>query len=169
MAKGIKLNCRILSNGIYHEITTKHPIYRLRHTILTRCYNAKAEDFKYYQGRGIKVFDDWKNNQESFFQWCIDNNWKQGLVLDRINNDKDYEPLNCRFITAVQNLKKMHKDNKMIGRNSANVKLDESQVREIKLLLEKGIFHRIIAEKYGVSKSTISAINSRQNWSHLEE
>ncbi len=147
MAQGKKLNCKIISNGIEYEITTSHPIYNLRYTIMTRCYNAALKDYKFYQGKGIKVCDKWKNDFISFFQWCMDNGWKKGLVLDRIDNDKDYSPDNCRFITFTENLQ---------------------QVIEIRKRLALKIPAKYIAQDFNVSASTIGAIKRGQNWKQKE-
>ncbi len=164
MAQGVKLNCRVISNGIEYKITTDHPIYGLRYVLLTRCYNASKRDFKFYQGRGIKVCDEWKNCFIAFFKWCLDNGWKKGLVLDRIDNNKDYEPNNCRFITAKENLQKMHIDHNMVGENSPRAKLTQLQVDEIRKKLGEGVMNSRLAKDYNVSPSTIKAIKSGQNW-----
>lgn len=167
MAQGKKLNCTIISNGTFFEITTKHPIYTLRYVIMTRCYNASKNDYKYYQGKGIKLCDDWKNNPISFFQWCFDNGWKKGMVLDRIDNSKDYDPSNCKFITAQENLSKMHSDNIMIGEKAPHAILTEIQVREIKNKISQGITLTRIANDYKVSKSAIGMIKRGKNWKHV--
>jgi len=164
MAQGIKLNLVITSKGKNYEIHVKHPVYRLRHIIMTRCYNASVRDFPYYQGRGIKVCSDWISNQKSFFQWCFDNGWEKGLALDRINPDLDYTPENCQFISKKKNLEKMHRDNKMIGEAAPNAKLNLEQVLQIKKLLGLGVTCVRIAKDYNVSKSTVSAIKRGQNW-----
>jgi hypothetical protein len=168
MAQGKKLDCKIESNGIEYEITTKHPIYHLRYTIMTRCYNASGSDFRFYQGRGIKVCDEWKNDFIAFFKWCIDNGWQKGLVLDRINNSKDYTPENCRFITNSENLKKMHKDNVMYGVKASNVKLTEKEVWEIREKLQNGVVGTRLAKDYKVSKGAIYAIKNGSNWKKLK-
>jgi hypothetical protein len=169
MAQGKLLDCLIISNGIEHKITTKHPVYRLRYTILTRCYNAAKRDFPYYQGRGIKVFGEWIVDQNSFFQWCFDNGWSQGLALDRKDPDKDYTPENCQFISKKNNLEKMHQQRELIGETAPHAILKEKQVLEIKKLLNMGVTCVRIARDFGVSKGAISMIKRGANWKHLIE
>lgn len=164
MAQGIKLDCYITSNGIRHQITTNHPLYKLRWVVITRCYNASPRDFPYYQGKGIRIFDEWINNQDSFFKWCLDNGWKRGLVLDRIDPTKDYFPDNCQFLTKTQNLIKMHKDNIMSGEKAPNAKLTADDVIEIRKRINLGITCMRIAADFNVAPSTIHAIKSGQNW-----
>jgi hypothetical protein len=163
-AKGWNYNSKIVSNGKVHEISIKHPLYRLRYTILTRCYNAAPNDFPYYQGKGIKVCDEWKLNPSMFYQWCLDNNWKVGLALDRIDSSKDYSPDNCQFLGKSENLVKMHIENPMNGEKGPNSKLTDNNVFEIRKLLEMGVTCTRIGKDFGVSKSAIQAIKSKQNW-----
>lgn len=164
MAQGVKLNCRIIVNGIEHEITTKHPLYNLRYCIMTRCYNASAGDYEFYQGRGIKVCELWKSNSESFIKWCIEHGWKKGLVLDRIDNKGDYHPNNCRFITHADNLRKMHVDNDMHGERAPRAKLTYAQVQEIRGLLKLGKSTMDISQMFSVSRTAINSIRNGKNW-----
>jgi hypothetical protein len=63
-----------------------------------RCYNKDHKQYKDYGGRGIKVCDEWMN-PKVFIEWCLNNGWEKNLFLDRKNNDGDYCPENCRFVT----------------------------------------------------------------------
>jgi len=77
----------------------KHPIYNVWIEMRRRCY-GKCSQHKDYSGRGIKVCDEWKNSAKVFIEWAIPL-WKKGLVLDRRDNDGNYCPENCRFITMA--------------------------------------------------------------------
>ena len=57
---------------------------------------------KRYAGRGITVCDQWRKFSE-FEKWALSNGWKRGLQIDRIDNDGNYEPSNCRFVTSKEN------------------------------------------------------------------
>lgn len=57
---------------------------------------------KYYGGRGIKVCSEWNNSFESFRDWALANGYKKGLEIDRIDNDGNYEPENCQFVTRKE-------------------------------------------------------------------
>jgi hypothetical protein len=67
-----------------------------------RCYNENHSSYKRYGGRGITVCDEWKNDFVEFRNWAINNGYKDGLTLDRINNNGDYEPSNCRWATLLE-------------------------------------------------------------------
>ena len=58
-----------------------------------RCQNDKHPKYKDYGGRGIQVCEEWDESFESFYQWAIANGYKEGLHLDRINNDAGYSPI----------------------------------------------------------------------------
>lgn len=83
----------------------KHPLYSVWHDIKKRCYNIKNKSYHNYGGRGITICDEWKNNPEIFIKWGIENGYKKGLEIDRIDNsdNKKYSPTNCRFVTRKQN------------------------------------------------------------------
>ena len=79
-----------------------------------RCYNQNHKRYASYGGRGIKVCDEWLNF-DNFKQWSLANGYTDTLTLDRRNNDKGYQPDNCRWTTChVQscNTRKIHKSNK---------------------------------------------------------
>ena len=64
-----------------------------------RCYNENNCNYKYYGARGINVCKAWNEKFTYFYYWAIGHGYKKGLVLDRINNNGDYTPENCRFVT----------------------------------------------------------------------
>lgn len=70
-----------------------------------RCYNPKEKSYKWYGSKGIKVCDEWMNNPKSFEEWSLQNGYDDSLTIDRINEDKDYSPDNCRWIKNNQNAK----------------------------------------------------------------
>lgn len=67
-----------------------------------RCYSNKNKDYRYYGERKIKICDEWLNDFYSFYAWSIKNGYKQGLSIDRIDNDGDYSPNNCRWVTTKE-------------------------------------------------------------------
>jgi len=73
-----------------------HPIYRRWCDMRNRCNNQNNRGYKYYGGRGIKVCERW---EESFWNFVEDMypSYKEGLEIDRKNNDKGYSPDNCRW------------------------------------------------------------------------
>ena len=89
-------------------------LYKVWQGMKTRCYNKNFIYFKNYGGRGINICNEWKNDFSSFYNWAINNGYKENLTIDRINNDGNYEPSNCRWITrAEQNRNQRKTKNKI--------------------------------------------------------
>lgn len=68
-----------------------------------RCYNKNCSRYKDYGGRGIVVCAEWEHDFRSFYFWSERNGYQNDLTIDRINNDGDYTPNNCRWVTNQQN------------------------------------------------------------------
>lgn len=96
-----------------------HASYR---AMKARCYDRNYHSFNDYGGRGITVCSEWLNPEKvsigkyihnqskgylAFKEWALNNGYKEGLTLDRIDCNGNYEPSNCRWVSmAVQNSNK---------------------------------------------------------------
>lgn len=78
-------------------------LYRIWANIKTRCNNPNAPNYKFYGGKGIAICDEWGGDFQTFYEWAMDNGYKDDLTIDRINSDLDYSPENCRWITQSEN------------------------------------------------------------------
>ena len=74
----------------------KKRIYKTWWSMKRRC-QSDYERSKYWAWRGIKVCDEWINDFNVFYDWALKNGYRADLTLDRINNDCDYSPSNCRW------------------------------------------------------------------------
>lgn len=77
-------------------------LYKIYHAMKKRCYNKNYYQYPDWGGRGITICDEWLDDFTNFYNWAIDNGYKENLTIDRIDNDKNYEPANCRWITLKE-------------------------------------------------------------------
>ena len=125
--------------------------------IKNRCYNKKNKKYEYYGGRGISVCDRWLNSFTAFFEDMGPKPFPEAQI-DRIDNDGNYEPGNCRWATHTENI-----------RNSSGAKLTMRKAEEIRKLYKKGrILLRELAIIYGVHISTIGYVVENKNWKSVE-
>lgn len=102
-------HCRVKTHGMSYTST-----FRIWAGMIARCTNSNLKAFKYYGGRGIKVCERWLKF-ENFYKDMGDR--PKNLQIDRINNDGNYEPGNCRWVTSKVNnsnkniiIKKLNKE-----------------------------------------------------------
>lgn len=89
---------------VTHGFCASNPkLYAAWKAMRERCNNSHRERYGDYGGRGIKVCDEWNSSAKEFCEWAIANGYKEGLRIDRIDNDGDYCPENCRWITSKEN------------------------------------------------------------------
>lgn len=111
LVSGKQKSCGCLRRERCIERSTKHGLYS-EHTELCvainaairRCTNPNCKSYKHYGARGIKVCAEWMDDKRAFIEWALANGWKKGLDLDRLDNDGDYTPTNCRFVERHVNL-----------------------------------------------------------------
>lgn len=76
-------------------------LYNIWKAMMARCYNKNSETFKNYGNRGISVCKEW-HDLDCFIEWALSHGYADNLSIDRIDNDRNYEPGNCRWATAKE-------------------------------------------------------------------
>jgi hypothetical protein len=142
-------------NSILHGLS-KTDIYMVWKSMKSRCYYHKDINYKNYGARGIKVCEEWKNDPVEFYKWALTNGWNKKLQIDRKNNDGNYSPENCRFITHQEN-----------SQNSRLSKLNRKKVIAIKKLLILGYSYKYIASIFNVHSDTIGLIKRKKTWNNI--
>jgi hypothetical protein len=87
-----------------HNMSWKHKLYGRWVGMHRRCKDEKFKSYPDYGGRGIQVCEEW-SDYKTFYDWAIENGFSENLEIDRIDNNGNYCPNNCQFITKQENLK----------------------------------------------------------------
>lgn len=130
--------------GKHNKIKTR--IYRIWVGLRRRCREDNGDHYSRYKGRGIKVCEQWENDFMSFYDWAMANGYQDDLTIDRIDNNGNYEPSNCRWATP-----------KVQGNNKCNNKFYVYKGENLTL--------GQIADKCGISYSTLDKRIRNYGWS----
>jgi len=150
---------RVRKNGdpyclrIEHHGMEKTSEYKSWQGMKERCYRKNNLKYPRYGGRGIIVCAEWKHSFITFYKYMGDKPFK-GAQIDRINNDGNYEPSNCRWVTNTENM-----------RNSSCTKLTMEKAIEIRKLYKSGKYYQYeLAKIYDVTQSAINAVTRNKTW-----
>jgi len=160
LMRGKTTSCGCLHNELISARSKTHGMsksseYRTWFGMIVRCHKKYSSSRKWYGDRGIVVCDRWKYSFEKFFS-------DMGLKptpqhqIDRIDNNGNYEPSNCRWTTRLVNM-----------RNSPHTKLTTSEVSAIKCKLSNGFKVNDIAKEYHIHDSVIRKIGNGKLWKDI--
>lgn len=128
-----------------HGFSHKERLYDIWENMKRRCNSPKNARYDFYGGKGISVCNEWLHDYVSFRLWALSNGYSDSLTIDRINNNGNYEPSNCRWATA---------------------KVQENNMSRNHILYYNGVSHTI-SEWASILGMTYSAVNHRvqRRWS----
>lgn len=107
LRKGLVKSCGCYKKDILPTINTKYKdcpkrLYKIYYGMLGRCYSEGNSAYNNYGGRGIQVCSEWKNSFTSFWEWSINNGYSAKLSIDRKDNEAEYSPDNCRWVSDYE-------------------------------------------------------------------
>lgn len=149
--------CSRKTHNMASRVNGHSRIYRIWKAMRARCSKENNTYFHVYGGRGISVCPQWRYSFEAFFAWAASVGYKDDLTLDRIDNDGNYAPENCRWVTIQVN-----------AQNAGRTKLNAVAVKAIRVAKAAGIMtQKEMAKFFGVDPSTISNAIRGVNWSNI--
>ena len=126
-------------------------LYAIWNSMRKRCRDPKNREYHRYGGRGITVCAEWLCDFQSFYDWAIANGYNETAprgqcTLDRIDNDGNYEPSNCRWATAKE---------------------QANNTRRTRFIELDGERHSVTewSRRLGINQSTISMRINKYGWS----
>lgn len=123
-------------------------------SIKQRCNNKNSGGFRWYGARGIRVCEGW-SKFANFRDWALQNGYNDDLEIDRIDNNGNYEPDNCQFISGKDNLRKR-----------SSMRLNMLKAHMIRDLEKTGNYTTgDLSSVFGVSNSNIRAVIRNELWS----
>lgn len=153
-----------------NKFTTTHgkshtKTYRCYRAMIRRCYNKSQINYERYGNRGIKVCDRWLESFENFLEDIGE--CPKGYQLDRIDNDGNYEPNNCRWVTPKTNANNRRPRKQNIKGNPK--RLNREALKVIFFLKSKGISNRKLAKAYKLNPTTVQRIINGKRYTRFED
>jgi len=98
---GICRRCASINNATKHGHSS-NSLYSIYKGMVVRCESLDRKDSEYYSAKGISVCRDWITSFEAFSVWAASSGYRTGLSIERLSNDKGYEPENCCWIPKTK-------------------------------------------------------------------
>jgi hypothetical protein len=165
LTSGNTKSCGCALNDYFESRTqyTKEKLYHVWAGMKSRCNNSKANKYCDYGGRGIKVYDKWNGEHDylTFRTWAYENGYREGLSLDRIDVNGNYEPSNCRWVTQKVQTRNTRVNRNITYKGETHVLQDWAKILNIN---PNTLYHRIVTLGWEIEEAFENKSNN--NYKH---
>lgn len=133
-------------------------LYNIWCGMKSRCYNKNDSHYPRWGGRGIQVCSEWLLDFDNFQVWALHNGYADNLTIDRINNDGNYCPANCRWVTVAEQ-NNNQRTNRLITYNGKTQNLKQWS-KELHINYGTLLF-RLDALNWSIDKAFTTAVKRR--------
>lgn len=166
LRRGTSRSCGCLANELLSKRTRTHgrsktPMWHVWLSMRQRCENPKHQAYENYGGRGIKVCDRWSSSFENFVE-DMGERPSDKHSIDRINNDGNYEPGNCRWVERIEQ-EHNKRSNRLLTYENETLPIS---VWERRLGVKKGAIRDRIRRGWSVEKAMKTPIRKRRSSSN---
>lgn len=107
-----------------------------------RCYNKGNARYADWGGRGIEVCEQWRNSFESFYTWAMANGYQDNLTIDRIDNNGNYCPENCRWVGQQEQCRNRRSNINLTIGNSTRTLMEWCEIFQVDYANVNARYHR---------------------------
>lgn len=159
--RGKSTKCKKCASSTSTPNVSEERLYSIRRGMLKRCYLPTATSYDRYGGRGISICSEWRDSYESFKKWSIANGYQEDLTIDRIDNNGNYNPSNCRWATRETQAQNT-------SRSFSNIfSIDEfSEIAECYIKTDHSV--ATFSSELGISKSNFQKLMKYLNIKNID-
>ena len=148
-------SCGCLQKNTVSEKSKKHGMSKTRHhtiwkSMLSRCKTKTGGSYQNYGGRGINVCQEWADDFMNFYCWAIDSGYAENLYLERKNNNGNYCPENCAWITYKEQQRNKRNNHFLTYKGETKTMIEWSEILKINY---GTLCYRINVAKWSVEKA----------------
>lgn len=124
-----------------------------------RCYKHHCKSYKNYGERGIRICSEWQEFQP-FYNWAMNNGYRDNLTIDRINVNGNYEPKNCRWIMSKEQQKNKRNNHSFIWKGKIFNTIED--LANFTNIPYARLYNRLIIKKWSLDKALTTPLMKNQ-------
>lgn len=128
-------------NPNYKHGLRKSRLFSIWASMKSRCFNPNFPSYKSYGGRGITICKEWLEFK-NFHEWALSNGYADNLTIDRIDNNGNYEPSNCRWTNSKTQSRNTRRNVNITINDETNALIEWCEIYKINYKTVRDRLHR---------------------------